>query len=127
MKKVTKLGVRRKTTKLLNSMKKRRKKRDFRDHPNYPQYDYMIHAILNDLAGIPVKELAKETYLSAQTIRNARKGPGKGGTRYPRGTTMQELARLAGGSVTYNSPQENVKPITDERKLIPFIPRRKSA
>lgn len=107
--------------------KTRKKKKDWTKHPLYPKYDQLVFDIIHDLAGIPAERLAKESYLSGQTIRNIRKGPGKGGTRYPRGTTVQELARLAGGAVVYQTAGTNKVPVTDERKLIPFVPRRKSA
>lgn len=107
---------------MARAMKKRSKKKARADKPKYPELDRMVFDVIHELAGIAATELAEKSFLSASTISKIRRGPANGGTRYPRGITLQELARLAGGEIRFhariNQPQE-------ERKLITFVPRSK--
>lgn len=71
----------------------RRSKRRMRIRP---EYDHRVHDVLNAVAGISTATLAERTFLSATTIRKWRLGPKYGGTRYPLGVNLEELARVAG-------------------------------
>lgn len=71
-------------------MKKRRK-----PMPR-PDYDRDIFQLLRAIRGKTPAEISRQSFLSASTISNLRKGPSHGGTRWPRHTTMCELARIAG-------------------------------
>lgn len=64
--------------------------------PKRPERDRDVFTLLHALRGKETKDLAKRSFLAATTIRKIRVGPSHGGTRYPRHTTMVELARLAG-------------------------------
>lgn len=103
-------------------MKKRKKKNV--DKLRRPEYDRLVFDVIHDLAGISAGELAKRSFLSASTISKIRRGPAHGGTRHPWATTLEELARLAGGEVRYVARIN--RPAEPEPKLLEFKPRRRA-
>jgi hypothetical protein len=66
------------------------------DPRSRPEYDRTVFEVLHALAGISNADLARETYISATTFANWRKGPKFGGTRWPQHHNLVEAARVAG-------------------------------
>lgn len=60
--------------------------------PRRPDRDRDIFTLLNALKGVKSADIARRSFLSAQTITRLRRGV----TRWPRHTTLAELARIAG-------------------------------
>lgn len=84
-----------------------------------PGHDRLIFEILHDLRGQTCAELAAKSFLCSQTFFRLRQGPAHGGTRYPQGVTLQELARLAGGRLVY---QSRVNSVEEDQNVVLFKP-----
>lgn len=61
---------------------------------NRPAYNRFVFSVLRTIRGMSPQEIAAKTGLSAQTIRNIRKGPAHGGTRYPRFETLEDILAI---------------------------------
>jgi hypothetical protein len=64
--------------------------------PSRPEIDREAFEVLHPLAGETTADLARRSFLSYSTIRNMRKNPKDGGTKFPRRMTIAELGRLSG-------------------------------
>lgn len=62
----------------------------------YPEFDRMVFDVAHALVGMSAKEVAEKAGISINTVYNIRKGPKFGGTRYPRGLTLQRMLQAAG-------------------------------
>jgi len=60
-----------------------------------PDRDRMVFEVLHAIKGKSATEVARDTYVSPQTIRNWRKSGGSG-TRYPQHHTLAAVARTVG-------------------------------
>lgn len=60
-----------------------------------PERDRTIFEVLHAIKGMTAAEVARDTYVSASTIRNWRKANGTG-TRYPQHHTLAAVARTQG-------------------------------
>ncbi len=61
-----------------------------------PELDRDQFKVLHALRGIETKDIAKKSFLAYSTVAKLRRNPRDGGTRFPRHTTLVELARIAG-------------------------------
>lgn len=60
--------------------------------PHRPERDMAIHQVLRAIRGIPAKDVAAKTFVSAGTITRWRQAR----TRYPHHLTLAAVARVAG-------------------------------
>lgn len=60
-----------------------------------PERDRTVFEVLHAIKGKTAAEVARETYVSASTIRNWRR-PNETGTRYPQHCTLAAVARTQG-------------------------------
>lgn len=61
-----------------------------------PDYDRAVFQVLHAIRHLSDKEVAAQSFVSAQTIRKWRLGPKYGGVRYPLHCTLSAVARVAG-------------------------------
>lgn len=61
-----------------------------------PSRDEEVFKVLHLVHQYSASEIARNSCVSAQTVRNARKGPKFGGTRYPRHITLRAIAAVGG-------------------------------
>ncbi len=61
-----------------------------------PELDRDQFKVLHAIRHIETKDAAKSSFLAYSTISKLRRNPRDGGTRFPRHTTLVELAWLAG-------------------------------
>jgi transposase len=80
-----------------------------------PDRDRDIHKVLQAIKGLSAKAVSEKTYVSQQTIRNWRKTPAAGGTRYPQHHTLAAVARVAGMKFTLTPIRETEKPTLETR------------
>jgi|UppTromiDAQCA005_1034438.scaffolds.fasta_scaffold01648_1 DNA-binding phage protein len=83
--------------------------------PIRPERDRDIFRVLHAIKGMSAVDIAKKTYVSQQTIRNWRKTPAAGGTRYPQHHTLAAVANVAGLRFTLTPIGETEKPRLEAR------------
>lgn len=64
--------------------------------PQRPERDRMIFDVLRAIKDQSPREIARQTWVSPQTVRKWRLPLDKGGVRYPRHATLAAVARTAG-------------------------------
>jgi transcriptional regulator with XRE-family HTH domain len=74
--------------------------------PHKPERDLAIHQILRAIRGIPSKDIAAKTFVSAATIDRWRSSQ----TRYPQHCTLAAVARAAGFEWKLVEVNESVRP-----------------
>lgn len=83
--------------------------------PIRPERDRDIFRVLQAIKGMSAVDIAKKTYVSQQTIRNWRKTPSAGGTRYPQHHTLAAVAKVVGLRFTLTPIGEIEKPRLETR------------